>query len=107
MTHIMFGRIEVARVDEHCWRLCDATLPEDDPRRVIALAELKDEHVTVLWLRERNSRSTFATFEQALGAAEKIAYKADRRRASRPVPIPHFPPRRHALGSLQSDSNRT
>ena len=48
--------------------------------------------MTVLWLRKRNRRSTFATFEQALRAAEKIIYDAERRRPRRPVPIPHFPP---------------
>ena len=48
MTHIMYGRIELARVDKDCWRLCDGTLPEHDPTRVIALAELKEDHVTVL-----------------------------------------------------------
>ena len=98
MTHIMYGRIEAARVDDDCWRLCDGTLPENDPTRVIALAELKDDHVTVLWLRKRNKRSTFATFEQALRAAEKIVYDAERMRPGRPVPIPHFPPLRRALG---------
>ncbi len=98
MTHIMYGRLEAARVDEDCWRLCDGTLPENDPTRVIALAELKDDYVTVLWLRKRNKRSTFATFEQALRAAEKIIYDAERRRPMRPVPIPHFPPIRRTLG---------
>ncbi|MCH6231499.1 hypothetical protein MK786_12175 [Microbacterium sp. CFH 31415] len=97
MTHIMYGHIEAARVDDDCWRLCDGTLPENDPR-VIALAELKDDHVTVLWLRKRNKRSTLATFEQALRAAEKIIHDAEHRRPSRPVPIPHFPPLRRAVG---------
>jgi hypothetical protein len=101
MTHIMYGRIEAARVDDDSWRLCDGTLPENDPTRVIALAELKDDHVTVLWLRKRNKRSTFATFEQALRAAEKIIYDAERRRPVRPVPIPHFPPLRRAVGSVR------
>src|SRR6478609_9151701 len=98
MTHIMYGRLEVARVDDDCWRLCDATLPENDPTRVIALAELQDDRVTVLWLQKRNKRSTFATFEQALRAAEKIIYDAERGRSARPVLIPHFPPLRRAAG---------
>jgi hypothetical protein len=98
MTHIMYGRVEAVRVDDDCWRLCDGTLPENDPTRVIAFAELKDDHVTVLWLRLRNERSTFATFEQALRAAGKIIYDAERRRPVRPVPIPHFPPLRRAVG---------
>ncbi len=54
--------------------------------------------MTVLWLRKRNKRSTFATFEQALRAAEKIIYNAERRRPARPVAIPHFPPLRRAVG---------
>ena len=98
MTHIMYGRLEAARVDDDCWRLCDRTLPENDPTRVIALAELKNGCVTVLWLRKRNRRSRFATFEKALRAAEKIIYDAERKSAGRPIPIPHFPPLRRALG---------
>ena len=68
------------------------------PTRVIALAELKDDHVTVLWLHKRNRRSTFATFKQALRAAERFIYDAERRRPRRPVSIPHFPPLRGAVG---------
>jgi len=98
MTHIMYGRIELTRVDQDCWRLCDSTLPENDPARVIALAELTDDHVTVLWLRKRNRRSRFATFEQALRAAERFIYDAERGRSRRPVSIPHFPPLRRAAG---------
>jgi len=98
MTHIMYGRIELARVDEDCWRLCDGTLPEHDPTRVIALAELKDDHVSVLWLQNRNMRSTFATLEQALREAERFIYNPERRRPRRPVSIPHFPPLRGAVG---------
>jgi len=98
MTSIVYGRIEIVRVDDDCWRLCDGALPESDPARIIAIAEVKDDHVTVIWLRKRNRRSTFATFEQALRAAEKIIYDAEHRRPGRPVPIPHFPPLRRALG---------
>ncbi len=98
MTHIMYGRLEIARVDDDCWRLCDRTLPENDPTRVIALAELKNGRVTVLWLRKRNRRSTFATFEQALREAERFIYNPERRRPRRPVSIPHFPPLRRAVG---------
>jgi len=98
MTPILYGRIELVRVDDECWRLCDATLPENDPTRVIALAELKDGHVTVLWLQKRNKRSTFSTFEQALRAAERFICDAERRHPRRPVNIPHFPPLRRAVG---------
>jgi hypothetical protein len=103
MTRIMYGGIEVSRVDDDCWRLCDRTLPENDPTRVIALAELKDNQVTLLWLRKRNSRSTFATFAQALRAAEKLVNTAEPRRARRPAPIPHFPPlpKRSRIGRNQ------
>ena len=98
MTHIRYGRIEPARVDNDCWRLCDGTLPEHDPTRVIALAELKDDDVAVLWLRNRDSRSTFATFEHALRAAERFIYDAERRGRPRPFSIPHFPPLRRGVG---------
>lgn len=100
MTHIRYGRIEAAGVDDDCWRLCDSTVPENDPTRVIALAEVKDDSVSVLWLRtrKRTKQSTFPTFEQALRAAEKTIYDAERRRPIRPVQIPHFPPLRRAVG---------
>jgi hypothetical protein len=88
----MYGRIELTRVDDDCWRLCDRTLPRDDPRRIIALAEVELGHVTVLWLRERDSHDQFATFEQALKAAEDSIYDLEGQHPERPTPIPHFPP---------------
>ncbi|WP_314504713.1 hypothetical protein [uncultured Microbacterium sp.] len=98
MKPVMYGRIELVRVDDDCWRLCDGTLPENDPTRVIALAEIEDDRVTVLWLQKRNKRSTFSTFEHALCAAERFICDAERRRPGRPVNIPHFPPLRRAVG---------
>ena len=98
MPYILYGRLELVRVDDDCWRLCDGTLPENDPTRVIALAELKSDHVAVLWLRKRNRRSRFASFEKALRAAEKMIYDSERGRPGRPIPIPHFPPLRRTLG---------
>lgn len=92
MTYSMYGRIELTRVGEDCWRLCDGTLPHNDPRRIIALAENKDGHVSVLWSRDREGRDQFATFEQALKAAEDTIYDLESEDPERPIPIPHFPP---------------
>lgn len=91
MTYSMYGRLELVRVDDDCWRLCDGTLPHNDPARVIAWAEIEEGRVTVLWLRERDGHACFATFEDALKAAEDRIY-AQSDRAGRPIQIPHFPP---------------
>ena len=91
-TCTVYGRIELTRVDDDCWRLCDRTLPHNDPRRLIALAELKLGHVTVLWLRERDGHDQFASLEQALKAAEDSIYDVESEQPERPTQIPHFPP---------------
>ncbi|GAA3216052.1 hypothetical protein GCM10017690_31690 [Microbacterium terregens] len=92
MTYSMYGRIELTRVDDDCWRLCDGALPQSDPSRIIAFAEKKNGHVTLLWLRQRSGQQDFATFEQALRATEATVYELDGQRTERPRPIPHFPP---------------
>lgn len=98
MTPITWGTLELTRVDDDCWRICDSTLPANDPGRIIAFAEIKHDHLIVLWLRKPSKRKKFATFEKALRAAQKTIVDAEPRRSRRPVPIPHLPPLRRALG---------
>lgn len=93
MTSSLYGRLELTRVDNDCWRLCDGALPTTDPARIIAFAEKKDDgRVSVLWLQERSDPEEFSTFEDALRAAEEAVYDLDAERSERPLPIPHFPP---------------
>jgi hypothetical protein len=89
------ARIELTRVGEGCWRLCDPALHESDPRRLVAFVECAEDHVTVLWLRDTHADTRFDTLEDALAAADSLLAPRARRavRAQRPVPIPHFPPR--------------
>lgn len=37
------ARIELTRVGEGCWRLCDPALHESDPRRLVAFVECAED----------------------------------------------------------------
>lgn len=94
MNEQRIGRVEICAVGEGSWRLCDASLPENDPRRLVAYVEQEGDRVVVLWLRRVHTDAAFATLDQALEAADEVLAleERDRNRASRPVFIPHFPP---------------
>ncbi|MDX2376718.1 hypothetical protein M4I32_07885 [Microbacterium sp. LRZ72] len=97
MHAVRHGRIEMAMIEEGCWRICDASMPPDDPRRVIAYIESDDDGVDVLWLSGDRRPARYGTLEDALAAADaRVVTAPGEDRASRPVPIPHFPPPRAA-----------
>jgi len=87
--------IEVAVVAEGCWRVCESARDENDPRRLVAFFEQDDGHIAVVWLRETSSPTRYASFGDALNAARAVLTGAEpsASRSSRPVPIPHRPPR--------------
>ena len=89
----MHRRIELTFVGEGGWRVCDATMPEDDARRVVAFFERVDRHIEVLWIWECQAPRRFDTLNDALDAADTVIEREGADRSSRPVPIRHFPPR--------------
>jgi hypothetical protein len=88
----MYRRVELIFVGEGGWRVCDATLPEDDARRVVAFFEKADRHIEVLWIWECHAPRRFDTLNDALDAASAVIEHQGADRSSRPVPIRHFPP---------------
>ena len=87
--------LELTKVDEGCWRVCDSALDEHDPRRVIAFVECRGERTAVLWLRSRAAESIHRSFDEALTAIERsVSAEGETDRSHRPVPIRHFPPPR-------------
>ena len=61
-------RPELAWVGRGAWVACDPALPPDDARRVIAYLECKNQHVSVLWVRDRHDECSFDTLREALDA---------------------------------------
>jgi hypothetical protein len=89
----MYRRIELTFVGEAGWRVCDASVPEDDARRLVAFFEKVDRHIEVIWFRECHASRRFDTLNDALDAADAVIEHADSDRSTRPIPIHHFPPR--------------
>lgn len=50
------------------WVAYDTSLPENDPRRVLAYLECKHNHVDVTWVRESRTDERFDTLREALEA---------------------------------------
>jgi len=95
MAAAMHSGLELTKVDEGCWRVCDGALDEHDPRRVIAFVECRGERAAVLWLRSRAAESIHRSFDEAMAAIERsVSAEGGADRSNRPVPIRHFPPPR-------------
>ena len=68
---------ELIWVGDGAWVANDPSLPEGDPRRVIAYMEHKDRRVYVLWVRDRQDVCCYETLREALDdlttACERMA----------------------------------
>jgi hypothetical protein len=71
---------ELLPVGEGAWCACDARLAPNDPRRVIAFVQLRDQEVEVVWVREARPTTWFASLPNALRAVD-LAADAGRPRA--------------------------
>lgn len=61
--------LETIALTEDSWRVCDASLPDDDGRRLLAYVEQIGDRVETLWMWPRAGEcSTFESFDHALVA---------------------------------------
>lgn len=60
--------VEVVRLCEDTWRLCDARIPADDSRRLISYVERIGDGVEVLWLSTLTVQN-FRSLDAAIAAA--------------------------------------
>jgi hypothetical protein len=52
------------------WRACDAAVPENDARCLIAYVECVDHHVEVTWMNARPKTTSFPTLREAYAAID-------------------------------------
>ena len=63
-------RAELRWVGSGAWCAYDRSLDKNDARRVIAFLECKNDHVDVVWVRERRPPERFDSLRSALVAVE-------------------------------------
>ncbi|QEV99601.1 hypothetical protein F6J84_05455 [Microbacterium caowuchunii] len=54
------------------WCVCDASVPENDARRLIAYLERVDGHVEVVWVHERRPPARFESLTFAFDAVRDV-----------------------------------
>jgi hypothetical protein len=85
-------RFALHRVDESRWVIRDAHLPDFAARPVAHITMFEDDDVEVVWAAPLPLPVVFATPQDAVESLETWA--RGRRGATKPIPIPHFPPPR-------------
>lgn len=83
--------LEIHDVGDGCWRICDRRLPEHDPTRLLAYAEVSGNDVEVVWFGSHGRRSRYDRLDDVLAACRTLLYSREAERR-RPVSIPHFAP---------------
>jgi hypothetical protein len=76
---------ELIWVGDGAWVAHDPSLPEGDPRRVIAYMEHKDRRVYVLWVRDRQDVCCYETLREAL---DDVTAACRRMARTREAPLP-------------------
>ncbi|GAA1855488.1 hypothetical protein ACFQZV_03830 [Microbacterium koreense] len=79
-------------IAEGSWRLCDESVDDDHPLKVVAYVERTPEgDFEVVWVRGApRSIDRFPTHEEVVAAAARV--RAERSDRFKPDPIPHLPP---------------
>ena len=94
MTYPSFTqRFALHRVDEDTWVIRDAHIPDYAARPVAHITVTDDDQVEVIWSAPLPLPVTFATLADALDSLEDWTRR--QRGATKPTPIPHFPPPTH------------
>lgn len=89
---------EIIPISRTAWRICDGSLAETDASRLVAYVDWNETGAyDVLWLRNPcPTRSRYRDLDELLAdldAAHATGSSSEVSRATRPVHIPHFPPR--------------
>ncbi|SFR92415.1 hypothetical protein SAMN04487846_0646 [Microbacterium sp. cf046] len=86
-------RFAVHQIDAYRWEIRDSQRPAYASRTVAHLTVTDDDQVEVVWGAPLPLPVTFATVEDAVDSLEEWAHR--QRGATKPIPIPHFPPPAH------------
>ena len=84
------GRFALRRTVEKTWMIVHAQAPEFAVRPLAHIVLDDDDVAEVIWTAPLPLPVSFATPEDALESLE--AWERGREGATKPVPIPHFPP---------------
>lgn len=83
--------IELVRLGDGAWRICDPQFDEEDPRHVVAFIERHAFRFELVWVRGSGTNRVFDDLEAAI---EAVCDRLDgaESHATSPIPIPHGPP---------------
>lgn len=83
--------LEVREVETGHWRICDSRLPDDDPARLLAFAEVAGGSVDVVWFVSGRRRSRYDALDDVLAVCRALLHSRGSERR-RPKPISHVAP---------------
>jgi hypothetical protein len=67
------GHLETTAVGECSWRVSDMSVPEEDPRHVVAFVEADSDDVEIVWIRgARAAPGRFRDLDTALDAIDDV-----------------------------------
>jgi len=67
------GHLETTPVGECSWRVSDMSIPEEDPRHVVAFVETDSDDVEIVWVRDaRTAPGRFRDLDSALDAIDDV-----------------------------------
>ena len=67
-TSVLDERLEVTRLGEDDWRVCDGRLHPLEPLRIIAYVQRHPDFIEVLWMHNRRELEQFAGVDDAFAA---------------------------------------
>lgn len=82
-------RFALQRIDDHTWVITGAPARGSDTRAIAKITLTEDDDVEVRWAGDLPLPITYVSARDAL---ESLEAWAGPRRATKPIPIPHFPP---------------
>lgn len=91
-TTAVSARIVFQEIGASSWRLCDTSVPPNHADHVVAYLERHGSRYDVVWLRGVHESELFARRSDIVRAAMRRIDRTPVSAATRPVPIPHFPP---------------
>jgi hypothetical protein len=86
-------RFALHRIDQVTWEIRDSRLPAYASLPVAHISVGDDDQVEVFWSAPLPLPVAYATLQDALDSLEDWAHS--QRGATKPIPIPHFPPPAH------------
>lgn len=67
------GHLETTPVGECSWRVSDMSIPEEDPRHVVAFVDADSDEVEIVWIRgARTAPGRFRDLDSALDATDDV-----------------------------------